>query len=73
MADLLKSHKPPNFKGEERDRNKDTVNTFLSEWDDIHRIRKTPNVGRANTMSLSLEGKAYKWWMNLKPTTAPHS
>ena len=73
MAELLKSMKPPNFKGEERDRNKDTVNTFLSKWDDIHRIRKTPDVGRASITSLALEGKAYKWWMNIKPHHFPKS
>ena len=33
---MLKNMKPPMFKGEERDRNKDAVHTFLHKWTDLH-------------------------------------
>ena len=41
-AAMLKNMKPPVFKGQERDRNKDAVHTFLHKWADLHRLRRTP-------------------------------
>ncbi|WP_368853790.1 hypothetical protein [Enterobacter cloacae complex sp. GF14B] len=42
------------------------MNIFLSKWDGIHALRRTPDAVRALQTSLTLEGKAYKWWMSLK-------
>ena len=70
-AAMLKNMKPPVFKGEERDRNKDAVHTFLHKWADLHRLRRTPTAIMATETSLSLEGKAYKWWMSLPVETRP--
>ena len=60
-----KNIKPPIFKGEEKERNKDAVNTFLHKRTGL---RRTSDNVRALEASLSLEGKAYKWWMSLKVT-----
>ena len=54
----MKNMKPPVFRGEERERNKDAVNTFLHKWGDLHALRHTPDSIRATETSLSLEGKA---------------
>ena len=35
---MLKNMKPPAFKGEERERSKDAVNTFLHKWSDLHAL-----------------------------------
>ena len=69
---MLKNMKPPSFKGEEKEKIKDAINTFLHKWSDLHDIRRTPDHIRALEASLSLEGgKAYKWWMNLKMADRP--
>ena len=62
---LLKNMTPPVFKGEDWERNKDAVNTYLHKWNDLHTLRNTPDFLRAIDSSLSLEGKAYKWYMSL--------
>ena len=71
MANLLKDLKPPSFGGEEKERNKDAVNMFLHKWGDIRSLRRNPEVVRPIEASLSLTGKAYKWWMSLeeRPST----
>ena len=66
MANLLKDLKPPSFGGEEKERNKDAVNMFLHKWGDIHSLRRNPEIVRPIEASLSLTGKAYKWWMSLE-------
>ena len=63
--DLLKNMTPPVFKGEDRERNKDAVNTYLHKWNELHTLRNTPDFLRAIESNLSLEGKAYKWYMSL--------
>ena len=62
---LLKNMTPPMFKREDLERNKDAVNTYLHKWNDLHTLRNTPDFLRAIESSLSLEGKAYKWYMSL--------
>ena len=62
---LLKNMTPPVFEGEDRERNKDAVNTYLHKWNDLHKLWNTPNSLCAIESSLSLEGKAYKWYMSL--------
>ena len=69
--ELLKNMKPPVFKGEEKERNKDAVDTFLSKWAEIHDMRNTHDKVKPLHTSLSLEGKAYKWWMAYKPNEKP--
>ncbi|MCO5573356.1 hypothetical protein L7F22_027125 [Adiantum nelumboides] len=73
VPNMLKNMKPPAFKGEERERSKDAVNTFLHKWSDLHALRRTPDNICALETSLSLEGKAYKWWMSLKMADRPTS
>ena len=63
---ILKDMKPPQFNGEERDRNKDTIYTFLQKWQDLHKLKNTPPEYQPLEASLSLGPKAYKWWMSLK-------
>ncbi|MCO5589197.1 hypothetical protein L7F22_043163 [Adiantum nelumboides] len=63
---MLKNMKPPVYKGEDKDRNKDAVNTFLSKWAEIHNMRRTHDAMKPRHTCLALEGKAYKWWMTLK-------
>ena len=41
------------------------MNTFLLKWTDLHRLHNTLESLCALQASLSLEGKAYKWWMSL--------
>ena len=43
MVALLKNTKPPIFKGEDKERNKDAVNTFLHKWGLLHALRHTPD------------------------------
>ena len=73
VATRSKNQKPPMYRGEERERNKDAVNIFLHKWGDLHALRHTPDSIRALETSLTLEGKAYKWWMSIdahaRPTT----
>ena len=61
------------YQGEERERNKDAVNIFLHKWDDLHALHHMLNSIRALETSLTLEGKAYKWWISIdvhdRPTT----
>ena len=52
-----KNIKLPIFKGEEKERNKDAVNTFLHKWTGLHDLRHTPDSVRALEASLSLEGQ----------------
>ena len=54
---MLKNMKPPVFKGEERDCNKDAVHTFLHKWADLHLLCRTPTAIMATKMSLTLKGK----------------
>ena len=70
-AAMLKNMKPPVFKGEKHDCNKDAIHTFLHKWADMHRLRRTPTAIMATETRLSLEGKAYKWWMSLPVETHP--
>ncbi|MCO5548046.1 hypothetical protein L7F22_001502 [Adiantum nelumboides] len=73
---MAKHIKPPVFKGDDKERNKDAVNTFLHKWSDLHALRSTPDSTCAIETSLNLEGKAYKWYMSLRnsarPTTWDH-
>ena len=62
---LLKNMTPPVFKGEDWERNKDAVNTYLHKWNDLHTLRNTLDSLCAIEFSLSLEGKAYKWYVSL--------
>ena len=66
QANLLKDLKPSSFGGEEKEQNKDSANMFLHKWGDIHSLRRNPEEVRPIEASLSLTGKAYKWWMSLK-------
>ncbi len=70
-AHLFKHMKPPVLKGEDRDRNKDSVMTFLQKWRDVHDLRKADESVKILEASLTLEGRAYKWWMSLDSTTRP--
>ena len=63
---VLKDMKPPQFDGEEKDRNKDAIYTFLQKWQDLHRLKNTPPEYQPLEASLSFGPKAYKWWMNLR-------
>ena len=62
---LLKNMTPAMFKGEDWERNRDAVNTYLHKWNDLHTLRNTLDSLRAIESSLSLKGKAYKWYMSL--------
>ena len=62
---IPKDMKPAQFNGEERDRNKDTIYTFLKKWQDLHKLKNTPPEYQLLEASLSLGPKAYKWWMSL--------
>ena len=57
-AKVLKNLKPPGFKGEDKEQNKDTVDTFLSKWGEIHKMRGTMEHNKPLHTCLSLEGKA---------------
>ena len=39
ISNSLKNLKPPTFRGEEKDRNKDFVHTFIQKWMDLHVLR----------------------------------
>ena len=65
-SNILKDLKPPVYNGEEKERNKDAINTFLQKWQDFHRLRNTPPENQVVEASLSLGNKAYKWWMSLR-------
>ena len=56
--EVLKNLKPPIFKGEDKERNKDNVDTFLSKWGDIHTMRGTMDHNKLHHTCLSIEGKA---------------
>ena len=73
ISNSLKNLKPPTFQGEEKDRNKDSVHTFIQKWTDLHVLRRTSDEQQALEISLSLEGKAYKWWLSLDETTRPRT
>ena len=68
---FIKDLKLPTFRGKEREQNKDSVNMFLAKWLDLHALRHQPSQVQPVEASLSLTGKAYKWWMSLstRPTT----
>ena len=72
-ATMFKNVKPPVFRGEEKDRNKDAVTTFLQKWRDLHRLRRTSDSVAAVEASLSLEGKAYKWWLSIDEHARPNT
>ena len=40
---LWKNMTPLAFKGEDWQRNKDVVSTYLHKWNDLHTLRNTPN------------------------------
>ena len=40
-VEVLKNLKPPGLKGKDNERNKDTVDTFLSKWGETHQMRGT--------------------------------
>ena len=61
---LFKHMKPPIFRGEDKDRNKDSVMTFLQKWRDVHNLRKAEEPVKLLEASIMLDGKAYKWWMS---------
>ena len=42
QANLLKDLKPPRFGGEEKERNKDSVNMFLHKWGEYSQPQKEP-------------------------------
>ena len=58
---MFKHVKPPVFKGEDKEQNKDAIVTFLHKWQALHQLRCTPDVDTIIQTSLSLEGRAYKW------------
>ena len=62
----LKDLKPPSFRGEDKEHNKDMVNMFVHKWGGIHSLRRNLQVIRPIEASLLLTRKAYKWWMSLK-------
>ena len=43
ISNSLKNLKPSTFRGEEKDRNKDFVHTFIQKWTDLHVLRQTPD------------------------------
>ena len=69
----LKNVQIPKFKGNEKDCSKDAVHTFIQKWTDIHDLRATLDRARSKETSLSLKGKAYKWWMAMNYNTRPKS
>ena len=73
ISNSFKNLKPSTFRGEEKDWNKDSMHTFIQKWTDLHVLRQTPDEQRALGISLSLEGKAYKWWLSLDETACPHT
>ena len=73
ISNSLKNLKPLMFQGEEKDQNKDSVHTFIQKWTDLHVLRQTSDEQRALETSLSLEGKAYKWWLSLDETARPRT
>ena len=70
--EVLKNLTPFVFKGEDNEQNKDTIDTFLSKWGEIHQMRGTSDKKKPLHTCLSLEGKAYKWWMAFKPHKKPN-
>ena len=60
------------LKGKTRN-NKDAIVTFLHKWQALHQLRRTPDVNTPVQASLSLEGRAYKWWMSLPDEGRPKS
>ena len=40
---MMKNMKPLAFKGKDQDGNKDTMQTFLQKWSDLHALRQTPD------------------------------
>ena len=62
---MFKNVKPLVFQGEEKDCDKDAVTNFLQKWRDLHRLGCTLDSIPAVEASLSLEGKAYKWWLSI--------
>lgn len=62
IANLLKDLKLPSFGGEGKKQNKDAISIFIYKWASIHSVsRSFEDVGLVEA-SLSLMGKAYKWW-----------
>ena len=49
------------------------MHTFIQNWTDLHVLRQTPNEQQALESSLSLEGKAYKWWLSLDEMACPRT
>ena len=73
-AEVLKSLKPPSIKGEDKQQNKDIVDTFLSKWAKIRVIMHgTHDQNKLCPTCLSLEVKAYKQWMAIKPHEKPNT
>lgn len=61
------------FKGEERELNKDAVQTFLYKWSGIHELRGTSYRATDKETSLSLKRKVYKWWVSFPLEARPKS
>ena len=69
----LKNVQTREYKGMEKDCNKDTVHTFLQKWVDIHCLGATPDRGGPLETSISLKDKAFKWWMVMDYDLRPKS
>ena len=54
---------------EEHEHNKYVVVTFLHMWTSLHHLHCTLDADEVVQASLSLEGKAHKWWMSLLNTS----
>ena len=65
-TELIKNLKPPIFKGEDKEWNKDNVDTFLSKCVKTHAMRGTHDHNKPCHTCLLLEDKAYKWCMGFK-------
>ena len=60
-------------KGEDKEHNKDVVVNYLHKWSALHQLRHIPDLDTPIQESLSLEGRAYKWWMSLPKEGHPKS
>ena len=47
------------------------MHIFIQKWTYLHVLRRTLDEQRALETSLSLEGKAYKWWLSLDEMVCP--
>ena len=49
------------------------MHTFIQKWTDLHVLKRTSDEQQALETRLSLEGKAYKWWLSLDEMARPHT